>query len=264
MKMPAPTYWAWFASLIPGVCNMALATSKGMLRPFPWFLGLLTASSGLGIVWWAATPLLSPWGYGAALIFHQSAVLFATMMFVYSLWKAGLGEYRGLHRLCLALLGLALGSGMIAVIFTTRMASDAPASPATWILQWVFLFLRSAMFVVTVPLFVFFGFVAAFRIEMNRTVRDLALALFFFVSTHVLLDAWTYLGGIQGGALLSYVKQGTTFTFQAISFATIVRYRADQSLETHVSAFDGSREELERRMDAIDQALLHLTGTGRR
>src|SRR5580658_3256371 len=186
MQMPVTIYWAWFGALSLGLCNLGLVVRKGLVRRLPWLVVFLLASSGLGMIWWFLAPHLSPRNFGLAYIIHQSAGLLATMMLVYSLWKTGFVKYRGLYRLCAATLGLTVLGSLFVVLLTTRSGPDPAPTPAYWILQWVYLFLRSAMFVATGLLWAFFGVVAVFRVQISRTIRNLAFGLFFFASGHMI------------------------------------------------------------------------------
>jgi len=258
-------YWFWFGTLGLGLCNLVMVVRKGLLRRLPWLGGFLLVSSGLGSVWWLLAPHLSAREYGLAYIVHQGALLIVTMMLLYSLWEAGFVKYRGLYRLCAATLILTVVGSLLVVLVTTGSGSGAAPTPAYWIIQWVYLFVRSAMFVAVGLLWAFFGLLALFRVQIGQTIRNLAVGLFFFASAHVILDSWSYLWPASNGLTLSYVKLTATLIFESIWFAAIVRDRADESVETAPAlALQASPEDLERQMDAINLALLRLTGSSPR
>jgi hypothetical protein len=118
------------------------------------------------------------------------------------------------------------------------------------------------MFVAAGLLWAFFGLLAVFRVQISRTIRNLAIGLFWITCTHVMLDSWSYLFPVAGSLALSYVGQVSTFIFQSIWFFAIFRHRADEPVETAPAlALKASPEDLNRQMDAINLALLRLTGS---
>jgi hypothetical protein len=227
----------------------------------PWLLAYLVVSSGYGTVLFFLAPHLSRGQYTKMYWGHQIVVLAAALLLVDSFWKAGFAKYYGLHRLCAAILALAVLAGLVVVLFTTGSGQEAAPTPS-FIHQWLFLFYRSAMFVVAGLLLGFFGVVSAFRIQVTRTVRNLAMSLFFYALIRVALDSSTYLWGASRGLALDYLKVTSGLALQAAWCLTIVRHGTDEAIETApILALKASPEDLNRQMDAINLALLRLTGS---
>ncbi len=265
MQMPRLEYVVWIGSLGLGLCNIVMMVRRGLLGRFSWFFSYLLVSAGYGTVLCLLTPHLSRRAYGEAGWIQQLALLVMSMLLVYSFWRDGLAKYQGLHRLCIALLAFAVVVGLVVVTFTTRSGPGIVSTPANWINNWLILFYRSTMFVVTGLLWVFLGFLSFFRIQVSRTIRDLALGLFFYGLVRVGTDSYNYFHGASTGSGQDYVKLVAAFLMQLLWCVTIVRHREDEPVETVPRlALKGSPEDLDRQIDAINLVLLRLTGSAAR
>jgi hypothetical protein len=259
MQLPGIESVVWLGSLSLGLCNMVLVVRRNLHRRLKWLFFYLMAYAGGGTVVWLLTPYLSRRAYGVAYWIGQVPVLVLAMLLVYSFWKAGLAKYAGLHQLCQVTLVLTVVGGLVAVIFTTGFGSGVAPTAAKWLNEWLILFYRSTMVVIAALLWTFFGFVSFFRIQVSRTIRDLALGLFFYALVRVVTESYFYLRGALPGSAVDYIRLLAGFLMQCQWCAAIVRHHADQPVETAPAlALHFSQEELERRMDAINLTLVRL------
>jgi hypothetical protein len=264
MRLSLAEYLIWLGVLSLGLGNAVLLVRRKLDRQLPWLLAYLLVSSGYGTVLWLLQPHLSAKNYTLAYWIHQLTLLVITLFLVYSFWRIGLAPYRGLYRLCAAVLLITVATGLLVVLFTSHSGPSIALTPANWLNQWLYLFYRSAMFVAAVLLWAFVGFVRAFRIQVSATIRYLVLGLFLFALAHIVLDSWTYLRGAPSGRMLTYLHFFSAFLLHGVWCVTIFRYRAGEPVETRPMVnYNASQEELERRMDAINLALLQITGSGR-
>jgi hypothetical protein len=259
MHVPGMEYVIWLGALFLGLCNVVLVLRRGLQRCLRWLFSYLLVYAGGGTVMWLATPHLSQRGYFEAYWTWQFPALVLSMLLVYSFWKTGLAKYAGLHQLCGLVLALTVGVGLVVVVFSTGFGSGIAPTPGKWISDWMILFSRSTMFVVAGLLWAFFGFVAIFRIQLSRTIRDLALGLLFYSLVRVATESYSYFHGPATGSGEDYLKVVAAFLMQCQWCVAIIRHRADQPVETAPSlALHLSQEELERRMDAINLTLVRL------
>jgi hypothetical protein len=264
MHLSAAEHIVWFGVLSLGLCNAGLLARKKLYRKLPWLLAYLLVSSGYGAILFALQPRLSAREYTAAYWIHQIALFVITLFLVYGFWRIGLAKYPGLYRAVAGVLLLSVAVGLLVVLFTSRSAPSIALTPANWLNQWLYLFYRSAMFVAAVLLWAFFVFVRVFPIDVTPTIRNLALGLFLFVLAHIVLDSWTYLRGSPSAAIVTYSHFLSALLLHSIWFGTILRYRAGEPVDAAPRPLgSGRQEDLERQMDAINVALLHLTGARR-
>jgi hypothetical protein len=256
MEFPRVQHYAWMASLGVGLGNIGILLGRRLVGQWPLLFGYLVVSSGCGTLLFLATPYLSPHDYGLAFWIHQLALLLMAVLLVQSFWRICLTRYRGLQRLCLALLVSTVMAGLVVVVFTSRSTPSIQLTPANWLNQWLFLFYRSALFVVAGLLWLFFGFLSVFQIEVGRTSRNLAMGLFTFALVRVVVDSWRFL---KGPSPLDGLGPFWGLMVQSLWCIALVRHRADEPVQTApVLALHLSQDELQRRVDAINGALLRL------
>ena len=264
MHLSVSEYIVWLGVLSLGLCNAGLLVRRKLYRKLPWLLAYLLVSSGYGAILFALQPHLSGRDYALAFWIQQFALLAITLFLVYSFWRIGLAKYPGLYRTCAAVLLLSVAAGLLVVLLTSRSVPSIAVTPANWLNQWLYLFYRSAMFVAAVLLWAFFGFVRVFQIQVTPTIRNLALGLFLFVLAHIVLDSWTYLRGSPSATIVTYSHFLSALLLHSIWFGTILRYRAGEPVDTAPRPLgSGCQEDLERQMDAINVALLQVTGARR-
>ena len=262
MHLSLALYLSWLGILGLGLCNAVLVVWRKLYQRLPWLLAYLAVSSGYGAILWLLQPRVSQRTYQEAYWIHQLALLVITMLLVYSFWKVGLAKYRGLHLLCAGVLLSTFVVELLVVLFTSRSGPSIALTSANWMNQWLFLFYRSGMFVAAGLLCAFFGLVHFFQIPVTRATRGLALGLSLFALAHVVLDSWTYLMGMPSLLILNSLHFASALLLHTLWFVTIVRYRANEPLETTPTLdVRASPEDLDRQMEAINLALLRLTGS---
>ena len=196
--------------------------------------------------------------YGYAYWTCHTMLFGALLYMVQCLWKMGLAGYPGFHRLCLIL----VTATMLALLgFVGFIVSQSPGVTVSnnWINLWFFLISRSVHFVVAALLLAFFAFVSVFRVEVSRSVSNLAGTLLVYSITRALLHTWLYQHNNQGGDFYEWLWW-LSIAVLLLSWSWIVgQYR--QSEETPlVLALNTSREDLELRAQTVNRKLIRLLG----
>jgi len=190
----------------------------------------------------------------------QIMLLGVSLYMVECLWKMGLTGYRGFHRLCL----IAVAATMVALLgFVGFIVSQSPdvTAPDHWINLWLIQISRSVHFVVAALILAFFVFASLFRIQVTRTVRDLAASLLVFSIVRALLQTWLYNHNDRGGTYYWSLWSLSMAVMLGSWLWIVVQHKEAEAVEIPtVFLKNVSREVLELRAQAANRKLIRLLG----
>jgi hypothetical protein len=240
---------------------LVLAIKKQMARRLHFLVVVLATHLVLNV-----TLLLLKTGKFHTNIYAQAYWACHTMLFVASLymveclWEMGLSRYQGFHRLCL----MAVAVTMVALLgFVGFIVSQSPnvTVPNNWINMWFLLISRSVHLAVAALILAFFVFASIFRIQVTRTVRDLAASLLVFSIVRALLQTWLYDHNDRAGTYY-WSLWSLSMAVMLCSWLWIVAHHKEAEACEIPPVFPShlSREVLELRAQAANRKLIRLLG----
>jgi len=200
--------------------------------------------------------------YGYVYYSFHAVLLCASLYMAECLWRAGLTEYEGFHRLSLISGAVTMGVllGFVAFIFS---ASPGPSLFSHWISLWFTLINRSVQFVVAGVVLALFVFASVFRVRMSQTVRNLGLSLLALSIARGLLQSWAYDHNNQTGLLWVWTWQLSIAVTLGSWGWIVVHHRVEAVSELpRLLPSNTSREDLELRAQAANRRLVRLLGYG--
>jgi hypothetical protein len=207
----------------------------------------------------AAESHVSLHNYGTIFWAVQCIMWVASLYLVYFIWRLGLTQYRGFHQLCAALIVLTLTMAMIVVALTT--GSWHSADPRNWLGLWFRLVNRSVYFVAGALLLLLFLFLRSFSIYTARIFRDLALSFFAFLLVQMALESWLFFTSNSVYVIKGYLSCSAVVLLLTSWQVAVVRYQPDAVVETAPAyALRAQRQQLDQRMEAMNDALIRLLG----
>ncbi|GEM_PF-3692432 len=264
MKSTPAQLGIWLTSLGVSLFTIAVMIRRGLIRRF-WFQFLyICFNSGLGVVVWVLSNRLRPSAYTLVYWSGQGIILISSFVAVYYYWRTAFIRYRGLHRLCVVTMLATLAFELIVLFFTTSSVSGPGTIPTSfavpnWLQAYFFLVQRSAMFVLAGLLWLFFGILALWRVETSRTLRNFALGMFVIALSYVVLDSWVYVYAMSSEIV--YLRGMVGLFANSVWCYAVLTVRDEAAERTPLLTPVLSPEEVERRMQVINLALLRMTGS---
>jgi hypothetical protein len=212
--------------------------------------------------------VLTPLGYshrGTDLYAYTYDALFgalygASFYMVWCLWRIGLEKYPGFQRFGIIVLAASI---LALLLFVNFIVSHSPGvtSQDNWINMWFVMLGRCMSFVVAGVLLMFLLLLSIFRIEVSRTVRNLAGSLFVYSIVRALLQTWVNHYQKPGGEVYLWVWSMSTGLMVFSWAMTIRRHRAEDPGEIPPLFGPGqSREDVELQAQAVSRRLSRLLG----
>lgn len=253
MRFPVLDHIIWATGMAPTLGVLVFLVRRKLAGELAVISCYAALQLGLGVL--HVLPL-SWQAYAIAYWIGQIPVSILGLLLVYSFWKSGLAQYRGFYRLCTWVFGITVAL-LIVFLTTVGWGAASSAEPTQWLNRWCNQMVRSVMFVEAGLMTVFFAFLGAFRIQLSRIVRNVALVWFGFLLFRVPLQEW---GATSGDVVMVGRLRSLSFVILMACWTSVVwRHQESEAVEAApVFAMRVAPQQLAAQMDSMNRSLIRL------